>query len=102
MGGDVNYAAEKRKRVQRAKDFAEKWKGRGYEKGDTASFWLELLRDVVGMTDVTTSARFETSTNKRGYIDVVIRDAKTVIEQKSLGVDPVSYTHLTLPTIYSV
>ena len=90
MVGDVNYAAEKRarmQRVQRAKAFAEKWKGRGYEKGDTASFWLELLRDVVGMTDVTTAARFETSTNQRGFIDVVIRDAKTVVEQKSLGVD---------------
>ncbi|MGN7211134.1 DNA methyltransferase [Brachybacterium paraconglomeratum] len=74
-------------RRQAAKDFAQKWAGRGYEKGDTASFWLELLRDVIGMTDVTTSARFETSTNKRGYIDVVIRDAKTVVEQKSLGVD---------------
>ena len=89
MVGDVNYAAEKRERmqrVQRAKAFAEKWKGRGYEKGDTASFWLELLRDVVGMTDVTTAARFETSTNQRGFIDVVIRDAKTVVEQKSLGV----------------
>lgn len=90
MVGDVNYVAEqreRRQRAQRARDFAEKWKGRGYEKGDTASFWLELLRDVVGMTDVTTAARFETSTNQRGFIDVVIRDAKTVVEQKSLGVD---------------
>ena len=70
-----------------AKAFAERWKGRGYEKGDTASFWLELLRDVVGMEDVTTNVRFENSTTARGFIDVTIRDAKTIIEQKSLGVD---------------
>lgn len=89
MVGDMNYAAEqreRRQRAQRAKAFAEKWKGRGSEKCDTASFWLELLRDVVGMTDVTTAVRFETSTNQRGFIDVVIRDAKTVVEQKSLDV----------------
>lgn len=76
-------------RVQRqvAVEFAEKWTGRGYEKGDTASFWLELLRDVVGMEDVTTNVHCETRTSARGFIDVVIPDAKTVIEQKSLHVD---------------
>lgn len=74
-------------RKNRAKKFAEAWAGRGYEKGDTASFWLELLRDVVGMEDVTTNVRFENQTDDRGYIDVTIRDAKTVVEQKSIGVD---------------
>ncbi|WP_367179097.1 type IIL restriction-modification enzyme MmeI, partial [uncultured Corynebacterium sp.] len=73
--------------MQAAHDFVRTWTGRGYEKGDTASFWLELLRDVVGMADVTTNVRFEERTIKRGFIDVVIADAKTVIEQKSLGVD---------------
>lgn len=82
-----DFIAEQRARVERAREFAEKWAGRGYEKGDTHSFWLELLRDVVGMADVTTNVRFEQSTSERGFIDVVIRDAKTVIEQKSLGVD---------------
>ncbi|RUQ32024.1 SAM-dependent DNA methyltransferase [Micrococcus sp. HSID17245] len=80
---DQKQAARKRA----AKEFAEKWAGRGYEKGDTSSFWLELLRDVAGMEDVTTNVRFENRTTERGFIDVVIRDAKTVIEQKSLGVD---------------
>lgn len=75
-----------RARVAAAKDFSQRWAGRGYEKGDTHSFWLELLRDVVGMADVTTNVRFEQSTSERGYIDVTIPDAKTMIEQKSLGV----------------
>ncbi len=25
------------------KAFADKWKGKGYEKGETHSFWIELL-----------------------------------------------------------
>lgn len=83
----VKVELNDRVRVERAKAFAEKWAGRGYEKGDTHSFWLELLRDVVGMEDVTTNVRFERSTAERGYIDVVVPDAKTLIEQKSLGVD---------------
>ncbi|MEL6050111.1 DNA methyltransferase [Corynebacterium rouxii] len=69
-----------------AKLFAEKWADRGNEKSDTHSFWLELLRDVVGMEDVTTNVRFESRTSQRGYIDVVIQDAKTFIEQKSIDV----------------
>lgn len=69
-----------------ARDFAAKWEGRGREKEDTQSFWLELLRDVIGMEDVTTAARFEQNTVDHGYIDVVIADAKTFIEQKSLGI----------------
>lgn len=69
-----------------ARDFATKWHGRGNEKEDTQSFWLELLRDVIGMEDVTTAVRFEQHTADRGYIDVVIADAKTFIEQKSLGI----------------
>ena len=70
-----------------ARSFSKKWAGRGYEKGDTPSFWLELLRDVVGMEDVTTNVLFEQRTSRRGFIDVTIADAKTIIEQKSLGVD---------------
>ena len=75
------------RKQQAANDFAARWKGRGYEKGDTSSFWLELLRDVVGMEDVTTNVRFEQRTTAGGFIDVVVPDAKTFIEQKSLGID---------------
>lgn len=73
-------------RKRNAAIFVEQWTGRGAEKEDTASFWIELLRDVVGMKDVHTNVRFEEATKDRGYIDVTIRDAKTIIEQKSLGV----------------
>ncbi|MFC0582976.1 type IIL restriction-modification enzyme MmeI [Micrococcoides hystricis] len=39
------------------------------------------------MEDVTTNVMFEQSTVSRGYIDAIVVDAKTFIEQKSLGVD---------------
>lgn len=66
-----------------AKQFAQKWAGRGNEKSDTHQFWMELLRDVIGMEDVTTNVIFEAKTSERGYIDAWIPDAKTLIEQKS-------------------
>ena len=32
-----------------AKTFAEEWKDKGYEKGQSQPFWLSLLRDVLGI-----------------------------------------------------
>lgn len=39
-------AAEQRKA---AREFAKKWEGIGYEKGDSARFWLSLLNEVYGV-----------------------------------------------------
>lgn len=33
-------------RKKAAKAFAEAWKDRGYEKGESQAFWLSLLHDV--------------------------------------------------------
>jgi hypothetical protein len=74
-------------RVSAAQEFVQRWKGLGYEKGDTHKFWLDLLTNVLGMDDATTNVMFEQSTVSRGYIDAIVVDAKTFIEQKSLGVD---------------
>lgn len=32
-----------------AKEFAAKWSGKGYEKGECQVFWMSLLRDVFGI-----------------------------------------------------
>ena len=32
-----------------AKAFADNWAGKGYEKGDTHSFWISFLQDVIGL-----------------------------------------------------
>ena len=39
------------------------------------------------MNDVTTNVRFEQSTASHGFMDVIIADAKTVIAQKTLGIE---------------
>ena len=39
------------------------------------------------MDEVTTNVLFEQRTSRRGFIDVTIADANTIIEQKSLGID---------------
>ena len=39
-----------------AKRFAEKWQGKGYEKGDSQIFWTELLTEVYGISDPRSSA----------------------------------------------
>ena len=47
------------KRKKAAAEFAKKWSGRGYEKGETGLFWTDFLRDVMGMEDVSNECRFE-------------------------------------------
>ena len=32
-----------------AKRFSEYWKDKGYEKGESQTFWLTLLRDIYGI-----------------------------------------------------
>lgn len=70
-----------------AQELVQRWKSLGYEKGDTHKFWLDLSTNVLGINDATTKVIFEQSTVLRGYIDAIVVDAKTFIEQKSLGVD---------------
>ncbi|MDR1185434.1 MAG: class I SAM-dependent DNA methyltransferase, partial [Coriobacteriales bacterium] len=69
-----------------ASAFAEKWAGRGYEKGDTAPFWLELLRECLGVADPDSIAKFEKRVDT-GFPDVTIEDTGVIIEQKSIGID---------------
>lgn len=74
-------------RVAAAKKFVAAWTGRGNEKQDTQSFWIELCDKVLGMPDVSTNVLFENKTSSNGYIDVRIDDAKTFVEQKSSGIN---------------
>ncbi|QCB27914.1 class I SAM-dependent DNA methyltransferase [Corynebacterium endometrii] len=69
-----------------AESFSATWEGRGYEKGDTATFWNQLLTEVVCLEDVVTNVRYEERAYSGGYIDVVIAEARTIVEQKALGV----------------
>jgi type I restriction-modification system DNA methylase subunit len=69
--------------------FAERWKGRGYEKGDSQVFWTELLTEVYGVENPSTFIRFEEQVkiDNTNFIDVHIPSTKVIIEQKSIGKD---------------
>lgn len=73
-------------RKRAAKTFAEYWKDRGYEKGESQPFWLSLLRDIFGVEHPEKVIRFEEQVKidrKNGFIDGIISSTKVLIEQKS-------------------
>jgi len=76
-------------RRKAAKEFAEKWCGRGDEKQDTQAFWTSLLRDVFGVANPEDSIQFEKriKLGHTSFIDAYIPSTKVLIEQKSIDVD---------------
>ena len=72
-----------------AKKFAEQWKDKGYEKGESQKFWLTLLTDVFGVEDVAAFIEFEDQVHldHTSFIDGYIPSTKVLIEQKGLGKD---------------
>ncbi len=76
----------KDQRDEAARKFAEEWKGRGYEKGQTQPFWLALLHRVYGIENPERYIRFEAQVkiDTTSFIDGYIADTKVMIEQKSI------------------
>lgn len=75
-----------------AEAFASKWANKGNENQDTQRFWIDFYQNVLGVEDAVSRLEFEkpVSTDVSahdGYIDVFIPSAKTLVEQKSLGID---------------
>ena len=75
-----------------AESFASRWANKGNENQDTQRFWIDFYQNVLGVEDAVSRLEFEkpVSTDASahdGYIDVFIPSAKTLIEQKSLGID---------------
>ena len=48
-----------KERKQRAKEFAEYWKNKGYEKGQSQQFWTSFLRDIFGVAKPEQIIKFE-------------------------------------------
>lgn len=67
------------------KEFTKRWKGIGYEKGDTQQYWLQLLR-ALGYAH-SDDVKFEYHLPGGGFIDVWIRDAGVLVEQKGIDID---------------
>ena len=72
-----------------AKEFAEYWKGKGYEKGESQPFWLSLLNEVYGIEKPEQFITFEEQVHldNTSFIDGMIPSTHVMIEQKSRGKD---------------
>lgn len=71
------------------KHFAEYWKGKGYEKGESQKFWLSLLGDVLGVEHAAEYISFEDQVHldHTSFIDGYIPETHVLIEQKGIGKD---------------
>ena len=71
-----------------ARQFVNKWRGKGNEDEDGRSYWIDLLHNVLGMENVTDRVDFEKKVYVDGNkkrIDAYIPETRVLIEQKSLG-----------------
>ncbi|MGF0098325.1 DNA methyltransferase [Prevotella sp. SGI.027] len=77
---------EKQQRTAAA-EFIKRWKGRGYEKGESQLFWIDLLTNVYGISDAASFICFEQQArlDHTSFIDAMIPSTHVMIEQKSLG-----------------
>ena len=82
-----------REQKQAAQEFAEKWAGHGYEKGETQAFWLSLLRDVLGVDKPEEHVKFEVpvtietvapgkAKKSTKFIDLLLPETRVMVEQK--------------------
>ena len=76
-------------RKKNAKAFAEYWANKGYEKGESQSFWLSLLRDILGVEHPEKFIQFENKVmlDHTSFIDGTIPSTHVLIEQKSADKD---------------
>ena len=72
-----------------AADFAKRWQGRGYEKGDSQIFWADLLQNVYGIENIADFIRYEekVKVDVTNFIDGHISSTRVLIEQKSITKD---------------
>ena len=71
-----------------ARQFANRWKGRGNEDEDGRSYWIELLTEVLGLEHATAQVNFEKKVVVNGNtkrIDAYLPETHVLIEQKSRG-----------------
>ena len=72
-----------------AAQFAEFWAGKGDEKQETSRFWIDLLHNVLGISNVERYIEFEkrVKLSHTSFIDAYIPETKVLIEQKGAKVD---------------
>ena len=71
--------------------FAERWQGRGYERGESQLFWADLLTNVYGVENLPNFIRYEervsSMVDSTNFIDGHIPSTRVLIEQKSIDKD---------------
>ena len=93
-----NFAPNKTERMKTDKqmsaaaaDFAARWEGKGYERGESQLFWADLLTSVYGVENLPAFLRYEeqvaSMVDSTNFIDVHIPSTKVLIEQKSINID---------------
>lgn len=72
-----------------ALQFQANWTNRGYEKGESQQFWLDLLSNVFGIQDIGSFITFEgqVKLSHTSFIDGCIPSTKVLIEQKGSHID---------------
>ena len=71
-----------------ARQFVNRWTGKGKEDEDGRSYWIDLLSNVLGMENITERLNFEKKVVIDGHtkrIDIYIPETRVIIEQKSIG-----------------
>ena len=72
------------------KEFVDFWTGKGYEKGQSQTFWLSFLSKVLGVKELEKFIEFEEQVHidkSTGFIDGYIPETKVLIEQKAIDKD---------------
>ena len=77
------------KQQKAAREFAAKWNDKGYEKGESQPFWMELLQKVLLVDDPFAIISFENRVklSNTSFIDAYIKPTHVLIEQKSIEKD---------------
>ncbi len=77
-------------RREAARQFYNKWNGRGKEDEDDRSYWIDFLQNVMGLDHVTDRIDFQKKVigpdGNTKRIDAYIPETRVLIEQKSLNV----------------
>lgn len=65
-----------------AKEFAERWKDKGYEKGQSQQFWIDFLENVLEVKNTTGFISFEDKVmlDHTSFIDGFIPSTHVLIE----------------------
>ena len=85
----ILYMKSEKQIAAEAAKFAERWRGKGDEKGQSQLFWADLLQSVFGVEDITSFIRYEerVKVDNTNFIDGHIPSTRVLIEQKSIDKD---------------